>query len=146
MGRAGEAKGWLDGEGGASTFFEFVTEDAACFADVELIAAKVYRSALVLTAVYHRGSLYVSVADGERGHDAGAGHALLDPAFPDIGGSKARGYQIAAYPEGVPGFSELRRLCMWQTDFAEDCFDDFIAARRAEGKTAPDPPRCEEKK
>jgi len=140
MGRADEAKGWLDGEGGASTYFEFATEDAACFADVELIAAKVYRSALVLTAVYHRGSLYVGVADGERSHDAGVGHALLDPSFPDIGGSKARGYQIAAYPEGVPGFGELRRLCMWQTGFAEDCFDEFIAARRAEGK-APDPPR-----
>ena len=39
---------------------------------------------------------------------------LLDSKFPDISG-KGRGYQVASYDDGIPGWDVLRKISVWQT-------------------------------
>ena len=39
---------------------------------------------------------------------------LLDSRFPDVSG-KGRGYQLEAFPEGLPSWPTLRKVSIWQT-------------------------------
>jgi hypothetical protein len=39
---------------------------------------------------------------------------LLDSKFPDISG-KGRGYQLQCYDNGIPGWTTLRKVSIWQT-------------------------------
>ena len=39
---------------------------------------------------------------------------LLDSRFPDVSG-KGRGYQLEAFPDGLPTWSTLRKVSIWQT-------------------------------
>lgn len=53
-------------------------------------------------------TVYVCLVDGSNENP------LLDSKFPDIAG-KGRGYQIQAFPDGVDGWSALRKVSVWQT-------------------------------
>ena len=39
---------------------------------------------------------------------------LLDSRFPDVS-SKGRGYQLQTYVDGIPSWTQLRKISIWQT-------------------------------
>ena len=103
---------WLDGEGPQS-FFEFQLADSKkmkkAFRGVELVATKTYSpTGVVLICVMFQGTIYVVLS--ENSSEA----PLLDSRFPDVS-SKGRGYLVGAYPDGLPGWRELRKVSIWQT-------------------------------
>ena len=59
--------------------------------------------------------------------EGGEENPLLDSKFPDVS-AKGRGYQLHSYPEGVPGWDQLRKVTIWQTVSAlEEEFKDRAA-------------------
>jgi len=103
---------WLNGENGDECFFELQTAGNDNYKDIELLASKIYNQGVIMILVYYQNSYYVILQEGE-GPNGGQGHSLLDSKFPDIS-TKARGFQIQTYPEGLKAFPELRKLHLWQ--------------------------------
>lgn len=65
--------------------------------------------------------------------NAGDENPLLDSRFPDVS-SKGRGYQLQTYTDGIPDWTQLRKISIWQTvDALEQEFRER-AAQIAETK------------
>ena len=65
--------------------------------------------------------------------NAGDENPLLDSRFPDVS-SKGRGYQLQTYTDGIPDWTQLRKVSIWQTvDALEQEFRER-AAQIAETK------------
>eukprot|EP01041_Mallomonas_annulata_P007152 gene7152-14565_t len=112
MGLGDSVAKWLEGDPGNS-FFEFrVSPDAdleRIFHNMELVASKCYHaSGIVTITIVFQYNIYVTVLD------AGKENPLLDSRFPDVSG-KGRGYQLQAFKEGIPGWTHLRKVSVWQT-------------------------------
>lgn len=99
------------------------------FEPMELVCSKSYHASGIITiTIVFQYVVYVCVSDGSNENP------LLDSRFPDISG-KGRGYQLAAYNEGVDGWPELRKVSVWQTTSSlEQEFRDKAAAMAAEAK------------
>ena len=99
------------------------------FEPMELVCSKSYHASGIITiTIVFQYVVYVCVLDGSNENP------LLDSRFPDISG-KGRGYQLAAYNEGVDGWPELRKVSVWQTTSSlEQEFRDKAAAMAAEAK------------
>lgn len=124
---------WLEGDP-KNSFFEFKMhpdEDLfSSFNALELVASKSYHaSGIITTLIMYQYTIYVCLADGSKENP------LLDSSFPDIAG-KGRGYQISAYPEGIPEWPSLRKVSVWQTVAALEQEFNSRAAAIAQGKGA----------
>ena len=122
---------WLEGDP-RNSFFEFKMhpDDAllAAFNPIELVASKSYHaSGIITTLILYQYTIYICLSDGSKENP------LLDSTFPDIAG-KGRGYQIAAYPEGLPEWPSLRKVSVWQTVSALEEEFNQRAATLAQGK------------
>lgn len=112
MGLGDSISQWLDGDPSQS-FFEFSVamdpETEKAHRGVELLCSKCYTpNGLVTIAIYFQGVYYLTLQEG------GGEQPLLDSKFPNVA-AKGRGYQIAAYSNGVKGWPALRKVSVWQT-------------------------------
>jgi len=122
---------WLEGDP-RNSFFEFkMHPDEAlteAFGPMELVASKSYHaSGIITTLILYQYTIYICLSDGSKENP------LLDSSFPDIAG-KGRGYQIQAYPEGIPEWPSLRKVSVWQTVSALEDEFNHRAASLAQGK------------
>lgn len=135
MGLGDSVTKWLEGDAGNS-FFEFriasTPELERMMKRVELIASKCYHpSGIVTITLLFQKTIYVTIAE------AGDENPLLDSRFPDVS-AKGRGYQLHCFPEGAPGWADLRKVTIWQTVSAlEEEFKDR-AAKLGEAKREAD--------
>mmetsp|Transcript_40824 Transcript_40824/g.41690 ORF Transcript_40824/g.41690 Transcript_40824/m.41690 type:complete len:663 (+) Transcript_40824:164-2152(+) len=135
MGLGDSVQKWLEGEPGNS-FFEFrVTPDEELekiFGSMELVASKCYHaSGIVTITIMFQYNIYVTVLE------AGNENPLLDSRFPDVSG-KGRGYQLQAYSDGLPAWSQLRKVSVWQTVVALEQEFRERTARLAQSKRTSD--------
>ena len=112
MGLGDSISQWLDGDP-TQSFFEFaVAPDAdteRAHKNVEIMCSKCYTpNGLVTVTIYFQGVYYLTIQEGH------GEQPLLDSKFPNVAG-KGRGYQIAAYSNGVEGWPSLRKVSVWQT-------------------------------
>mmetsp|Transcript_9998 Transcript_9998/g.21086 ORF Transcript_9998/g.21086 Transcript_9998/m.21086 type:complete len:690 (-) Transcript_9998:247-2316(-) len=142
MGLGDSISAWLEGDASQS-FFEFQLspgdEALKAMRTVELCASKCYyASGVVLVTIFFQNVFYVVMSD------ASTEQPLLDSKFPDVS-SKGRGYQLRAYPEGVPDWQGLRKVSVWQTSAAmeteianrnDERLAKLEAARAAGGEAA----------
>ena len=131
-GLADSVKKWLEGDS-MNSFFEFkctpseATEDI--FKDMDVVVSKTYYASGIITImIVYEHTYYISMSDSE------GENPLLDSKFPDVSG-KGRGYQLQTYPEGVDGWSDLRKVSIWQTaDALQEEFRGRKASTLAEAK------------
>lgn len=103
---------WLEGDP-EDSFFEFkFTKDAEleeALRSVEVIATKAYHpSGVVTVTIIYDYTAYVTVMNSSDENP------LLDSRFPDVS-SKGRGYQLQTYVDGIPSWTQLRKISIWQT-------------------------------
>lgn len=76
---------------------------------IEMVCSKCYHASGIITiTILFDYTVYVCILDGSNENP------LLDSRFPDISG-KGRGYQIQSYDNGLDGWSQLRKISIWQT-------------------------------
>lgn len=103
----GEVHDWM--EDPANTFFEMSLNKAElpeCMANVAAVCSKTYARGLIFITVYHEGSFYFTVADGD------GDQPLLDIKFPDLS-QHGQGVQLASATAATAAALNIRPPPGW---------------------------------
>ncbi|CAM9617686.1 unnamed protein product [Choristocarpus tenellus] len=96
---------WIDDDVPNSTYFELQADLPPCMQGVVMVASKTYARGLVFIMVYHHGSFYIVMQDGE------GEQALLDIRFPDVS-QHGQGLHLMTYKEACHPW---KKMTLWHS-------------------------------